>query len=96
MGRGIPTSFDACLVVAKRNANVYIDLTDSRAEHIREAIDEIGAHRIMYGTDLHGLSLNYAYDVGFEIVAGAQPSEEDREWISWRTADSVYQLGLAG
>lgn len=96
MGRGIPTSFDACLVVAKRNANVYFDLTDSRAEHIREAIDEIGAHRIMYGTDLHGLSLNYAYDVGFEIVDGAQPSEEDREWISWRTADSVYKLGLAG
>jgi len=96
MGRGIPTSFDACLVVAKRNANVYFDLTDSRAEHIREAIDEIGAHRIMYGTDLHGLSLNYAYDVGFEIVDGAHPSDEEREWIAWRTADSVYQLGLAG
>ena len=96
MGRGIPTSFDACLVVAKRNANVYFDLTDSRAEHIREAIDEIGAHRIMYGTDLHALSINYAQNVGFEIVDGAQPSEEEREWISWRTADEVYQLGLAG
>jgi len=46
---------------------------DSRAEHIREAIDEIGAHRIMFGTDLHGLSVNYAYDVGFEIVDGANP-----------------------
>ncbi len=96
MGRGIPTSFDACTVIAKRNANVYFDLTDSRAEHLREAIDEIGAHRIMFGTDLHGLSLNYAYDVGFEIVDGAHPSEEDREWISWRTADTVYQLGLEG
>ncbi len=96
MGRGMRTSFDACTVVAKRNANVYFDLTDSRAEHIREAIDEIGAHRIMYGTDLHGLSLNYAYDVGFEIVDGAHPSEEEREWIAWRTADTVYQLGLVG
>ena len=96
MGRGIPTSFDACMVIAKRNANVYFDLTDSRAEHIREAIDEIGAQRIMFGTDLHGLSLNYAYDVGFEILDGANPSEEEREWLSWRTADSVYQLGLEG
>ena len=96
MGRGIPTSFDACLVVAKRNANVYFDLTDSRAEHLREAIDEIGAHRIMFGTDLHGLSVNYAYDVGFEIVDGANPSDEEREWIAWRTADTVYQLGLGG
>jgi predicted TIM-barrel fold metal-dependent hydrolase len=96
MGRGIPTSFDACLVVAKRNANVYFDLTDSRAEHLREAIDEIGAHRIMFGTDLHGLSVNYAIDVGFEIVDGARPSKEEREWIAWRTANEVYQLGLAG
>jgi len=96
MGRGIRTSFDACMVVAKRNANVYFDLTDSTAEHIREAIGEIGAHRIMYGTDLHALSLNYAQDVGFEIVDGAHPSKEDREWIAWRTADTVYGLGLGG
>ena len=96
MGRGIRTSFDACMVVAKRNANVYFDLTDSRAEHLREALDELGAERIMFGTDLHGLSLNYAYDVGFEIVDGAQPNEEEREWIAWRTADTVYQLGLGG
>ena len=96
MGRGIRTSFDACMVIAKRNANVYFDLTASRAEHLREAIDEIGAQRIMFGTDLHGLSLNYAYDVGFEIVDGAHPSEEEWEWIAWRTADKVYQLGLAG
>ncbi len=97
MGRGIPTSFDACMVVAKRNANVYFDLTDSRAEHLREAIDEISAQRIMFGTDLHGLSLNYAYDVGLEeIVDGAQPSEEEWEWSAWRTADTVYQLGLEG
>lgn len=96
MGRGIRKSFDACLTVAKRNANVYFDLTDSRAEHIREAIDEIGAHRIKFGTDLHGLSVNYAYDVGFEIVDGAHPNDEDREWMAWRTADTVYQLGLEG
>lgn len=96
MGRGIRTSFDACTVIAKRNANVYFDLTDSRAEHLREAIDEIGAQRIIFGTDLHGLSLNYAYDVGFEILDGANPTQEDREWISWRTADKVYQLGLEG
>ena len=94
MGRGIRTSFDACTVIAKRNANVYFDLTDSRAEHLREAIDEIGAQRIMFGTDLHGLSVNYAHDVGFEIVDGAHPSAEEREWIAWRTADAVYQLGL--
>jgi len=95
MGRGIPTSFDACLVVAKRNANVYFDLTDSHEDHLRKAIDEIGAHRIMFGTDLHGLSVNYAYEVGYEIMDGAHPSKEEREWISWRTVDELYQLGLS-
>ncbi len=96
MGRGIRASFDTCLVIAKRNSNIYLDLTDSRAEHLREAIDEIGAQRIMFGADFHGLSLNYAHDVGFEIVDGANPSEEEREWIAWRTADAVYRLGLEG
>ncbi len=96
MGRGIRASFDTCLVIAKRNANVYLDLTDSRAEHLREATDEIGPQRIMFGTDLHGLSVNYAYDVGLEIVDGAHPTEEEREWITWRTVDELYQLGLAG
>ena len=96
MGRGIRASFDACLTVAKRNANIYFDLTDSRASHIREVIDEIGAHRIMFGTDLHVLSLNYSLDVGFEIVEGAHPSEEEMEWLAWRTADELFRLGLSG
>ncbi len=96
MGRSIRTSFDACLTVAKRNSNVYFDLTETSEVHLREAIDQIGAHRIMFGTDLHGLTVNYAYEHGLHTVDGAHPSAEDREWISWRTADSLYQLGLEG
>lgn len=96
MGRGIRTSFDACMVIAKRNANVYLDLTDSKAEHLREAIDDIGAQRIMFGSDLHGLSLNYAYDVGSEIVTHAHLTDDDMEWVNWRTASTVYQLNLMG
>ena len=50
----------------------------------------------MFGTDLHGLSINYANEVGFEIVNGAHPTKEENEWIAWRTADELYQLGLTG
>ena len=96
MGRSIRTSFDACLTIAKRNANVYFDLTETSAVHLREAIDQIGAHRIMFGTDLHALSVNYSLEHGLHTVDGAEPSEEDREWIAWRTADELYQLGLEG
>ena len=35
-----------------RNANVYFDMTDASAEHLREAITVLGAHRIMIGSDL--------------------------------------------
>ena len=96
MGRGIRTSFDACTVVAMRNANVYFDLSDSRPEHLREAVDRIGAQRIMFGTDLHSISQNYAYDLGFHIVDGADLNEQEWEWIAWQTADTVYRLGLGG
>ena len=60
------------------------------------AIDQIGAHRIMFGTDLSGLSVNYAYEHGLHTVDGINPTAEERAWISWRTADTVYQLGLEG
>jgi predicted TIM-barrel fold metal-dependent hydrolase len=96
MGRSIPTSFDACLTIAKRNANIYFDLTETNEVHLREAIDQIGAHRIMFGTDLSGLSVNYTYEHGLHTVDGINPTAEEREWISWRTADTVYQLGLEG
>lgn len=94
MGRGIRASFDACAVVAMRNANVYFDMSDSTAEHLREAIERIGARRIMFGTDLNGVSVNYAHAVGFNTVSTAGLSQEEWDWIAWRTANEVYRLGL--
>ncbi|MGD9964892.1 MAG: amidohydrolase family protein [Hyphomonadaceae bacterium] len=94
MGRGIRSSFDACTVVAMRNANVYFDLTDTSSLHLREAINIIGAHRIMFGTDLSGISINYAHSAGMRIAEGAGLTQEEWDWISWRTADEVYRLGL--
>jgi predicted TIM-barrel fold metal-dependent hydrolase len=94
MGRGLKGCFDMCLVVAMRNTNVFLDLTDSTGEHVREAVDRVGARRVMFGTDLIEISRNYAYDVGAEIVHNAKVSEEEWEWIAWRTANEVFKLGL--
>ena len=94
MGRGFDASFDACAVVAMRNVNVYFDMTDSRSEHIRVALQRIGPERIMFGTDLSGVSVNYAYEEGFRILDGAKLNTEELEWIAWRTANKVYQLHL--
>lgn len=60
MGRGFRTSFDTCVVVAMRNANVYFDMTESPSEHVREALGRIGPERIIFGVDLSAISLNYA------------------------------------
>lgn len=51
MGRSIGRYFDSSMTVAMRNVNVYLDVVGTTAEHLRFAIDRIGAHRILFGTD---------------------------------------------
>jgi hypothetical protein len=96
MGRGIRGSFDACKVVAMRNANVYFDMTDTTAEHLREAISVLGAHRIMYGSDLSGISTGYSELDNQRTAIEARLSPEEREQIAWKTANEVFKLGLKG
>jgi hypothetical protein len=48
----------------------------------------------MFGTDLIEISRNYAYDVGAQIVRDAKLSEDEWEWIAWRTANDIFGLGL--
>jgi predicted TIM-barrel fold metal-dependent hydrolase len=95
MGRGFRSSFDTCMVVAMRNANVYFDMTESPPEHVREALARIGPSRIMFGTDLSAISVNYAYEHGFAFLNGTEPDAEELDWMAWRTANDVYRLGLA-
>jgi uncharacterized protein len=96
MGRSIGASFDACMSVAMRNANVYFDLTDTSAEHLREAINIIGAHRIMYGSDLSGISSGYSTLDNLRTVIETRLSAEEREQIAWKTSNQIYNLGLRG
>ena len=51
MGRAIQHYFESALIVAMRNPNVYFDTTSTTAEHLRRAVETIGADRIMFGTD---------------------------------------------
>jgi len=95
MGRSIRGSFDACMSVAMRNANVYFDMTDTSAEHLREAIGVLGAHRIMYGSDLSGVSTGYSEEDNIRTAVEARLSPEEREQIAWKTANQVFKLGLS-
>jgi len=96
MGRSIQASFDACLSVAMRNANVYFDMTDTSAEHLREAISIIGEQRIMYGSDLSAISSNHSTMDNLRTAIETRLSAEEREHIAWKTANQIYKLGLKG
>jgi predicted TIM-barrel fold metal-dependent hydrolase len=96
MGRSIRASFDACMAVAMRNANVYFDMTDTSPEHLREAISIIGAQRIMYGSDLSGVSTGYSEADNLRTAIETRLSPEESEQIAWKTANQIYKLGLKG
>jgi hypothetical protein len=96
MGRSIRASFDACMSVAMRNANVYFDMTDTSAEHLREAISTIGAQRIMYGSDLSAVSSSHSIRDNLITAIEARLTAEEREQIAWKTANQIYKLGLKG
>ena len=51
MGRGIQRYFDAALVVAMRNRNVFLDTAGTTPDHLRVALDVLGPERIMFATD---------------------------------------------
>ena len=98
MGRGLHL-FETCLMVAMRNVNVYFDIVDSTAEHIRRAVDTIGAERLMFGsdwcsvtrwvsqpTDCHTRHKKLLDDVGL--------SSTEREQLEWKTAAKVFRLNL--
>jgi predicted TIM-barrel fold metal-dependent hydrolase len=96
MGRGIQASFDACLAVAMRNANVYFDMTDTTSEHLRHAISIIGSDRIMFGSDLSAMSAYHSTIDNLKTAIETRLSAEERENIAWRTANQIYKLGLDG
>lgn len=99
MGRSIQHLFDNALMVASRNVNVYFDIVDSSAEHIRQAVDRIGAGRLMFGTDWGGPTRWVREPYGVvekhkRLLDGADLSSSEREQIEWKTAAKVFQLTL--
>jgi hypothetical protein len=96
MGRSIQASFDACLSIAMRNANIYFDMTDTSPEHLRTAISIIGSERIMFGSDLSAVSSNHSIRENLSTAIQTKLSAEERENIAWKTANQIYKLGLKG
>jgi len=97
MGRSIGRYFDTVMSVAMRNTNVYFDVVGTNPQHLRFAVDKIGADRIMFGTDWsttwRWLSVpDTLHNIRMKVLDDARLSHEERQQILWKTAARLFKL----
>jgi predicted TIM-barrel fold metal-dependent hydrolase len=97
MGRGYDALFEMCLLIAFKHDNVYLDTVQSRPEHVRRAVAEIGADRILFGSDWEQTwaALKTPADLytrSLAIVDDAGLSEAEQEWVLGKTAATLFRI----
>ena len=97
MGRSITRYFDTAMAVAMRNVNVYFDVVGTNPQHLRFAVDKLGADRIMFGTDWsttwRWLSVpDTLHNVRMKVLDDARLNHEERQQILWKTAAKLFRL----
>lgn len=97
MGRGIDHYFQSALAVAIRNVNIYFDTVGTTPQHLKMAVESIGADRIMFGTDWSGTwkwvrEPADLYTMRLRTIQEARLSSADGEKILWKTATSLFGL----
>ena len=97
MGRSIGRYFDSSMTVAMRNENVYLDVVGTSAEHLRFALDRIGAHRILFGTDWSATWRwvrvpSSLHEQRFKVLDDANLTDEERRLIMTENAVKLFKL----
>lgn len=97
MGRGYDTIFDICLLIAFKHDNVYLDTVQSRPEHVARAVAEIGADRVIFGTDWEQTwaALNSPADIytrSIKIVDDSGISDSQKEWVFGKTVSTLFGI----
>lgn len=97
MGRSITRYFDSAMTVAMRNVNVYFDVVGTNPQHLRFAIDKLGADRIMFGTDWSTtwswLSVPATlHQIRLKVLDDAKLTNSEREQILWKNAARLFKL----
>jgi predicted TIM-barrel fold metal-dependent hydrolase len=98
MGRSIGRYFDSAMTVAMRNVNVYFDVVGTNPEHLRFAIDKVGAHRILFGTDWSATwrwisKPTTLHKMRMKVLDDAKLSAEERRMILWDNAVRIFKIG---
>lgn len=101
MGRGYSFINEMCIAVAFKHENIYLETSQARPEHIRQAVSEVGADRVVFGTDWTGTWRSlYAqqggiYKANMEVIDGADLTVEERNWVCGGTAAQLFGLDVA-
>jgi len=69
MGKFDITFFESAMMLARRRSNVYLTTSNTRREFVERAVEEIGAERLIFGSDWsmqHGI---VAEKKGFDVYA---------------------------
>jgi predicted TIM-barrel fold metal-dependent hydrolase len=99
MGRGYEYIFEISLAIAYKHLNVYLDVVQAPARHVARAVRELGADRVIYGTDWNA-SWRQAnlprgiYPNSLDLIAETGMSEEERNWVLARTAAKLFDIPL--
>jgi predicted TIM-barrel fold metal-dependent hydrolase len=97
MGRSIQRYFDSSMTVALRNVNVYFDVVGTNAAHLRQAINQVGADRILFGTDWSATwrwisKPSSLHELRMKVLDDAKLTEEERRKILWENAYKLFRL----
>jgi uncharacterized protein len=97
MGRSIGRYFDTVMSVAMRNVNVYLDVVGTSPQHLRFAIDKLGAERILFGTDWsttwRWLSVPATlHQIRMKVLDDAKLTPAECERILWKNAAALFKL----
>jgi predicted TIM-barrel fold metal-dependent hydrolase len=98
MGRGYEFIFEICLAIAYKHLNVYLDVVQAPARHVGRAVRELGADRVIYGTDWSASwrqanMPNGIYPNTLGLIDEAALSPEERSWVTGRTAAQLFRIG---
>ncbi|MGE5819605.1 MAG: amidohydrolase family protein [Deltaproteobacteria bacterium] len=101
-GGHYPPYDTSALMMAYEHENVYLETSKSRSDVIEKAVSEIGASRLLFGTDWvretpHavgpiGERPSHMYDWNIDMVEAAKISAADKEMIFYGNMKSLLEL----
>ena len=97
MGRGYSFIFEMSLAIAFKHPNIYFDIVQATPAHIERAVEELGADRIMFGTDWSPTWRAEAGDIykkSLQKLDALEISHDAKNWIRWKTAASLFKLAV--